>query len=89
MAFNSSEAVMNNRFIKMFWHSDRGNVKNRLGGGGGFGPGKFSKTISNDINQEEVCNKGILNQNKEINLVFNFYTIHSVASLFGTHTDNS
>ena len=48
---------MNNRFIKMFWHSDRGNVKNRLGGGGGFGPGKFSKTISNDINHEEVCNK--------------------------------
>ena len=53
MAFNSSEAVMNNRFIKMFWHSDKGNVKNRLGGAG-FGPGKFSKTISNDLNQEEV-----------------------------------
>ena len=53
MAFNSSEAVMNNRFIKMFWHSDKGNVKNRLGGGG-FGPGKFSKTISNDLNHEEV-----------------------------------
>ena len=53
MAFNSSEAVMNNRFIKMFWHTDKGNVKNRLGGGG-FGPGKFSKTISNDINHEEV-----------------------------------
>ena len=69
MAFNSSEAVMNNRFIKMFWHSDRGNVKNRLGGGGGFGPGKFSKTISNDINHEEVCSNsnGILNQNKEFN----------------------
>ena len=44
---------MNNRFIKMFWHSDKGNVKNRLGGGG-FGPGKFSKTISNDLNHEEV-----------------------------------
>lgn len=53
MAFNSSEAVMNNRFIKMFWHSDRGNVKNRLGGGG-FAPGKFTKTISNDSNHEEV-----------------------------------
>jgi RNA-binding protein 26 len=53
MAFNSSEAVMNNRFIKMFWHSDRGNVKNRLGGGG-FGPGKFSKTISNDSTHEEM-----------------------------------
>ena len=57
MAFNSSEAVMNNRFIKMFWHSDKGNVKHRLGGGpgsGGFGPGKLSKTISNDLNLEEV-----------------------------------
>ena len=75
MAFNSSEAVMNNRFIKMFWHSDRGNVKNRLGGGGGgggFGPGKFSKTISNDINHEEVC----INDVK-----------HAIASLIETHTD--
>lgn len=30
-AFNSSEAVMNNRFIKVFWHMDKGHVKDRLG----------------------------------------------------------
>lgn len=30
-AFNSSEAVMNNRFIKVFWHMDKGHVKERLG----------------------------------------------------------
>jgi len=30
-AFSSSEAVMNNRFIKVFWHMDKGHVKERLG----------------------------------------------------------
>jgi RNA-binding protein 26 len=30
-AFSSSEAVMNNRFIKVFWHMDKGHVKDRLG----------------------------------------------------------
>ena len=30
-AFNSSEAVMNNRFIKVFWHMEKGHVKDRLG----------------------------------------------------------
>jgi len=31
-AFATSEAVMNNRFIKVFWHQmDKGNVKDRLG----------------------------------------------------------
>ena len=56
LAFNSSEAVMNNRFIKMFWHTDKGNVKNRLGGGPSFsqGPGKLRKTIINDGVTEEV-----------------------------------
>jgi len=29
-AFNSSEAIMNNRFIKVFWHRERGNIKERL-----------------------------------------------------------
>jgi len=29
--FNSAEAVMNNRFIKVFWHMDKGHVKDRLG----------------------------------------------------------
>ena len=60
LAFNSSEAVMNNRFIKMFWHVDKGNVKTRLGGtgrGGGVtmhSQGKLSRTISNDTQLEEV-----------------------------------
>eukprot|EP00092_Neocalanus_flemingeri_P038304 GFUD01041698.1.p1 GENE.GFUD01041698.1~~GFUD01041698.1.p1 ORF type:complete len:849 (+),score=259.17 GFUD01041698.1:41-2587(+) len=30
-AFNTSEAVMNNRFIKVFWHMEKGHVKERLG----------------------------------------------------------
>merc|ERR1719483_392781 len=30
-AFSTSEAVMNNRFIKVFWHMDKGHVKDRLG----------------------------------------------------------
>merc|ERR1719509_44123 len=32
-AFNTAEAVMNNRFIKVYWHMDKtkGNVKERLG----------------------------------------------------------
>merc|ERR1719422_1645468 len=30
-AFNTSEAVMNNRFIKVFWHTEKGHVKERLG----------------------------------------------------------
>ena len=59
LAFNSSEAVMNNRFIKMFWHADKpAHVKNRLGGGGGhvnMHGGKISKTFSNDEVTEEVC----------------------------------
>ena len=55
LAFNSSEAVMNNRFIKMFWASDKGNVKNRLGGRGGHhhhqgGP----KVVHGDAAMEEV-----------------------------------
>ena len=40
---------MNNRFIKMFWHTDKGNVKNRLGGGQGH---KFNK--SQDVVMEEM-----------------------------------
>ena len=51
LAFNSSEAVMNNRFIKMFWHTDKGNIKNRLGGGGPPGH-KFNK--SHDVAMEEL-----------------------------------
>ena len=61
LAFNSSEAVMNNRFIKMFWHNDKGNVKNRLGGRGGgvtmHSQGKLSRTISNDTAQLEEVGK--------------------------------
>merc|ERR1719340_30444 len=40
----------------MFWHSDKGNVKNRLGGGPSFsqGPGKLRKTIINDGVTEEM-----------------------------------
>jgi len=30
-AFTTSEAVMNNRFIKVFWHVERGQVKDRIG----------------------------------------------------------
>jgi RNA-binding protein 26 len=40
-AFNSAEAVLGNRFIKMFYHYSRHpqSVKDRLGGGGGGGGG--------------------------------------------------
>ena len=74
LAFNSSEAVMNNRsvsdnhlsafhsfhqlllrFIKMFWHSDKGSVKDRLGRNSvGLSQGKLTRTISNDEKQAEV-----------------------------------
>jgi len=30
-AFSTSEAIMNNRFIKVFWHMEKGHVKERLG----------------------------------------------------------
>lgn len=30
-AYTTSEAVMNNRFIKVFWHVERGQVKDRIG----------------------------------------------------------
>merc|ERR1719508_346918 len=30
-AFSTSEAIMNNRFIKVFWHMDKSHVKDRLG----------------------------------------------------------
>lgn len=72
LAFNSSEAVMNNRsvqhfsvfisfpplrfrFIKMFWHSDKGSVKDRLGRNSvGLSQGKLTRTFSNDEKQTEV-----------------------------------
>lgn len=54
LAFNSSEAVMNNRFIKMFWHSEKGNVKDRLGNSMAQNQGKFSRTISNDEKKAEL-----------------------------------
>merc|ERR1712098_548521 len=53
MAFHGSEAVMNNRFIKMFWAADKGNVKNRLGGRGGHHPGG-AKIVHNDAAVEEL-----------------------------------
>ena len=56
LAFNSSEAVMNNRFIKMFWAADKGNVKNRLGGRGGHHPGG-AKIVHNDAAVEEVLDQ--------------------------------
>jgi len=55
LAFNSSEAVMNNRFIKMFWASDKGNVKNRLGGRGGHHHHQGgAKVVHGDAAMEEM-----------------------------------
>merc|ERR1719319_1341958 len=37
-AYNCTEAVMNNRFIKVFWHVEKQTVKERLGSGGNSNP---------------------------------------------------
>ena len=42
------------RFIKMFWHSEKGNVKDRLGNSMAQNQGKFSRTSSNDEKKAEV-----------------------------------
>jgi len=54
-AFSTPEAVMNNRFIKVFWHTDKGSVKDRLGGTGAnpnlsvvHGGERITKTVTAD-----------------------------------------
>jgi len=50
-AFTSSEAVLNNRFIKVFRHVDKSSIKDRLGNNGQvmvIDGEKIVKTISND-----------------------------------------
>ena len=37
-AFNCTEAIMNNRFIKVFWHVEKQPVKERVGGGANNNP---------------------------------------------------
>ena len=51
-AMNCSDAVLGNRFIKMFYHHEKGNVKERLGGSGGSPNEKVimdGKTITKTI----------------------------------------
>ena len=45
----------NFRFIKMFWHTDKGNIKDRLGNSGAQNQGKFTRTITNEEKVPEVC----------------------------------
>jgi RNA-binding protein 26 len=46
-AFATSEAVMNNRFIKVFWHKDMGSLKDRLGNPN-MADKQLTRTITND-----------------------------------------
>ena len=51
-AYNTSEAVMNNRFIKVFWHNEKTPVKDRLGANSN--PNMVVLGVKQDVEIEEM-----------------------------------
>merc|ERR1719322_2156767 len=55
-AFNSTEAIMNNRFIKVFWHIEKQPIKERLGNSANSNPNNVvlgDKTEDNGAEEVE------------------------------------
>ena len=57
-AFNSTEAIMNNRFIKVFWHIEKQPIKERLG-----------NPANNNPNNVVLGDKGEDNESEEVEKV--------------------